>query len=91
MSIDDRFHNLGLTLPEPMKTANLPFDLARLDGQILPNGQPVLRDRPERCANRQAHWHVHTKTIDDQAAEVCQRSDDPGATDATFGLLACST
>ena len=35
MSIDDRFHDLGLTLPEPMQTANLPFDLARLDGQTL--------------------------------------------------------
>jgi enamine deaminase RidA (YjgF/YER057c/UK114 family) len=35
MSIDDKFHDLGLTLPEPMKTANLPFDLVRIDGQIL--------------------------------------------------------
>ena len=35
MSVDDKFHSLGLTLPEPMQTANLPFDLARLDGQIL--------------------------------------------------------
>lgn len=35
MSIDERFTNLGLTLPQPMKTANLPFDLARLDGQVL--------------------------------------------------------
>ena len=35
MSIDDRFHELGLVLPEPMKTANLPFDLTRIDGQIL--------------------------------------------------------
>lgn len=35
MSIDDRFSDLGLTLPEPMQTANLPFDLTRIDGQIL--------------------------------------------------------
>ncbi|MFT7654243.1 MAG: enamine deaminase RidA (YjgF/YER057c/UK114 family) [Limisphaerales bacterium] len=35
MSIDERFQDLGLTLPEPMKTANLPFDLSRIDGQIL--------------------------------------------------------
>lgn len=35
MSIDDKFHDLGLTLPAPMKTANLPFDLTRIDGQIL--------------------------------------------------------
>lgn len=35
MSIDDRFHELGLSLPEPMKTASLPFDLVRIDGQIL--------------------------------------------------------
>ena len=35
MSIDDHFHELGLTLPEPMQTAKLPFDLTRIDGQIL--------------------------------------------------------
>ena len=35
MSIDDRFYELGLTLPEPMQTAKLPFDLTRIDGQIL--------------------------------------------------------
>lgn len=35
MSIDDRFHDLGLTLPEPMQTASLPFDLARIDGRTL--------------------------------------------------------
>lgn len=35
MSIDEHFLKLGLELPEPMKTANLPFDLTRLDGQIL--------------------------------------------------------
>ncbi len=35
MSVDDRFAELGLTLPEPMQTAKLPFDLTRLDGQIL--------------------------------------------------------
>lgn len=35
MSIDDRFHDLGLSLPKPMQTANLPFDLSRLDGQTL--------------------------------------------------------
>lgn len=35
MSIDDRFYELGLTLPEPMQTASLPFDLTRIDGQIL--------------------------------------------------------
>jgi enamine deaminase RidA (YjgF/YER057c/UK114 family) len=35
VSIDERFQDLGLTLPEPMKTANLPFDLSRIDGQIL--------------------------------------------------------
>ena len=35
MSVDERFHNLGLRLPEPMQTAKLPFDLTRIDGQIL--------------------------------------------------------
>ncbi|MCR9261083.1 MAG: RidA family protein [Pseudomonadaceae bacterium] len=35
MSIDDKFKTLGLQLPAPMQTANLPFDLYRLDGQIL--------------------------------------------------------
>ncbi len=35
MSVDERFADLGLTLPEPMQTASLPFDLTRLDGQIL--------------------------------------------------------
>ncbi|MEM7099426.1 MAG: RidA family protein [Pseudomonadota bacterium] len=35
MSIDDRFHELGLSLPEPMQTARLPFDLTRIEGQIL--------------------------------------------------------
>lgn len=35
MSIDDRFHDLGLTLPATMNTASLPFDLTRIDGQIL--------------------------------------------------------
>ncbi len=35
MSIDDRFSELGLTLPQPMQTASLPFQLTRLDGQIL--------------------------------------------------------
>lgn len=35
MSVDERFHDLGLNLPAPMQTASLPFDLARLDGQIL--------------------------------------------------------
>ena len=35
MSVDERFHDLGLTLPQPMQTAALPFDLTRLDGQIL--------------------------------------------------------
>ena len=35
MSIDDRFQQLGLSLPEPMKTANLPFNLTRIDGQTL--------------------------------------------------------
>lgn len=35
MSIDERFADLGLILPKPMQTANLPFQLSRLDGQIL--------------------------------------------------------
>ncbi len=35
MSIDDRFHNLGLSLPKPMQTGNLPFDLYRIEGQLL--------------------------------------------------------
>jgi len=35
MSVDERFAALGLTLPEPMQTGTLPFDLSRLDGQIL--------------------------------------------------------
>jgi len=35
MSIDDRFHDLGLSLPQPMQTAKLPFELYRLDGQLL--------------------------------------------------------
>lgn len=35
MSIDEHFHDLGLTLPEPMQTSTLPFELTRIDGQIL--------------------------------------------------------
>ena len=35
MSIDERFDQLGLTLPEPMKTSTLPFELTRIDGQIM--------------------------------------------------------
>ncbi|NOX49651.1 MAG: RidA family protein [Gammaproteobacteria bacterium] len=35
MSIDERFSELGLTLPQPMQTASLPFQLTRFDGQIL--------------------------------------------------------
>ena len=35
MSIDNKFHDLGLELPKPMQTANLPFDLCRIDGQIM--------------------------------------------------------
>ena len=35
MSVDERFADLGFELLKPMQTANLPFDLARLDGQIL--------------------------------------------------------
>jgi len=35
MNIDDRFEALGLTLPAPMQTAKLPFDLVRIDGQIM--------------------------------------------------------
>lgn len=35
MSVDERFAALGLTLPEPMQTGTLPFDLSRLDGQVL--------------------------------------------------------
>ncbi len=35
MSVDDRFHDLGLELPKPMQTGSLPFDLTRIDGQIL--------------------------------------------------------
>jgi enamine deaminase RidA (YjgF/YER057c/UK114 family) len=35
MSVDDKFRDLGLMLPEPMKTASLPFDLTRIDGQTL--------------------------------------------------------
>lgn len=35
MSIDERFHDLGLQLPEPMQTSTLPFELSRIDGQIL--------------------------------------------------------
>jgi enamine deaminase RidA (YjgF/YER057c/UK114 family) len=35
MSIDDKFNALGLTLPTPMQTATLPFELFRIDGQML--------------------------------------------------------
>ena len=35
MSIDEQFADLGLSLPTPMQTANLPFQLSRLDGQVL--------------------------------------------------------
>lgn len=35
MSIDDKFNALGLTLPTPMQTATLPFELYRIDGQML--------------------------------------------------------
>lgn len=35
MSVDERLAAMGLTLPEPMQTGTLPFDLSRLDGQVL--------------------------------------------------------
>jgi enamine deaminase RidA (YjgF/YER057c/UK114 family) len=35
MSIDDRFNELGLILPAVMNTSTLPFELTRIDGQIL--------------------------------------------------------
>ena len=35
MSIDEKFADLGLELPKPMNTGSLPFDLARIDGQVL--------------------------------------------------------
>jgi enamine deaminase RidA (YjgF/YER057c/UK114 family) len=35
MSIDEKFYEKGFTLPEPMKTAGLPFQLSRIDGQIM--------------------------------------------------------
>ncbi len=35
MSIDEKFADLGLTLPQPMATGKLPFDLTRIDGQTL--------------------------------------------------------
>ena len=39
MSIDSKFADLaskrGIALPEPMQTAKLPFDLYRIEGQIL--------------------------------------------------------
>ncbi len=35
MNIDDHFNELGLTLPAPMQTAKLPFDLVRIDGQVM--------------------------------------------------------
>lgn len=35
MTPTERLAKLQLTLPEPMQTASLPFDLARLDGQML--------------------------------------------------------
>ncbi len=35
MSIDERFYDLGYSLPKPMQTANLPFQLSRIDGQML--------------------------------------------------------
>ena len=50
MSIDDRFHQLGLTLPQPMKTANLPFNLTRIDGQTLYLAGHVPTDTDGRVA-----------------------------------------
>ena len=35
MSIDDRLSELNIALPKPMQTANLPFDLARIDGTVM--------------------------------------------------------
>ncbi len=35
MSIDDRFRDLGLVLPQVMNTTTLPFELTRIDGQVL--------------------------------------------------------
>jgi len=35
LSIDERFYELGLTLPKPMRTSTLPFELTRIDGQIM--------------------------------------------------------
>ncbi len=35
MSIDERFQDLGLTLPQPMQTATLPFELTRIDGRMM--------------------------------------------------------
>jgi enamine deaminase RidA (YjgF/YER057c/UK114 family) len=35
MSIDDRLGELDLELPKPMQTANLPFDLTRIEGTTM--------------------------------------------------------
>ena len=35
MSIDERFADLGLQLPAVMNTSTLPFELTRIDGQIM--------------------------------------------------------
>ena len=35
MSIDDRLGELSLELPQPMQTASLPFELARIEGTTM--------------------------------------------------------
>ena len=35
MSVEQRLIDLGLELPQPMKTDTLPFDLVRADGNHL--------------------------------------------------------
>ncbi len=45
MSIEDRLATLGLVLPPPMNTANLPFALTRIDGnRCLLSGHVPLAD-----------------------------------------------
>ena len=74
MSIDDHFYELGLTLPEPMQTSTLPFELTRLDGQVLYGASPRASMGIDRAARAHA-WlagrdYVGPEDIQDVAPDV---------------------
>ena len=51
MSVEQRLIDLGLELPQPMKTDTLPFDLVRADGNHLYLSGHVPTDLTGRSAD----------------------------------------